>query len=269
MQPEDYLHGKSAVITGAGRGIGRTTSLALAGAGAHVHLVARTASQLEETARLIESAGGKASVWKLDVTDPSAVLERLKLGVEETTGSPAILINAAGAFGPIALLKDTDPLAWTETIQVNTIGAYLTCRAFVGGMIEAGWGRIINVTSAASLHKPNPLNSAYSVSKVALNHLTRCLASELIGTGVTANVVHPGEVKTDMWADIKRQSERLGPIGEGYRSWVNWVDQTGGDPQEKVADLVLRLVRDDASAISGQFLWIKDGLQEPISTDWA
>jgi NAD(P)-dependent dehydrogenase (short-subunit alcohol dehydrogenase family) len=70
-------------------------------------------------------------------------------------------------------------------------------------MVDAGWGRIVNVSSAAALAPPGPLNSAYATSKVALNQLTRQLAAELVGTGVTANVIHPGEVKTEMWADIR------------------------------------------------------------------
>ena len=93
--------------------------------------------------------------------------------------------------------------------MANTVSAYLTCRAFVGGMIDMGWGRIVNVTSAASLHEPGPINSAYGRSKAALNQFTRHLAAEIAGTGVTANVIHPGDVKTDMWAEIRDAAERL------------------------------------------------------------
>ena len=81
-------------------------------------------------------------------------------------------------------------------------------------MIDAGWGRIVNVTSAASLHPPGPLNSAYATAKVALNQLTRHLAAEIAGTGVTANVIHPGDVKTDMWADIRDRVAVMGPEAE-------------------------------------------------------
>ena len=91
--------------------------------------------------------------------------------------------------------------------MVNTAGAYLTCRAFVPGMLAAGWGRIVSLSSAASLGAPGLLDSAYSTSKAALNRLTRHLAAELEGTGVAAAVIHPGSVKTEMWADIRTKVE--------------------------------------------------------------
>jgi NAD(P)-dependent dehydrogenase (short-subunit alcohol dehydrogenase family) len=169
-----------------------------------------------------------------------------------------------GIFGPIDLVKETEPAVWIETIMINTVGPYLTCRAFVDGMINRGWGRIVNVTSAAALHEPGPVNSAYGTSKAALNQFTRHLASELKGTGVTANVIHPGDVKTDMWAYIRTTAQRLGSAGEAYIKWANWVEDTGGDDPEKAADLVVTLMSDDAADVNGRFLWIKDGLQSPI-----
>jgi NAD(P)-dependent dehydrogenase (short-subunit alcohol dehydrogenase family) len=135
-------------------------------------------------------------------------------------------------------------------------------------MIDAGWGRIINVSSAAALHPPGPLNSAYATSKVALNQMTRSLAAELIDTGVTANVFHPGDVKTEMWQEIKDRGAALGEEGAGIREWAAWVERTGGDPPEKAAELVLRLVSDEAATINGQFLWIEGGLQTPSGTPW-
>ena len=84
-------------------------------------------------------------------------------------------------------------------------------------MLDAGWGRIVNVTSAASLHPPGPLNSAYGTAKVALNQFTRHLAAEIAGTGVTANVIHPGDVKTDMWADIRDRVGRRARSAEAYQ----------------------------------------------------
>ena len=267
-EPPD-LSSKVAVVTGAGRGVGRAISLALAARGAHVALVARSADQLSATREHILARGGAAHVFALDVTDPRAVLDHLKPGVEMLLGPPQILVNSAGVFGPIALLQEGDPGRWIETLMVNTIGSYLTCRAFSAGMVQAGWGRIINVTSAASLHQPGPLTSAYSVSKVAVNQLTRCLAVELAGTGVTANLIHPGEVQTAMWHDIKEQITARGPADHPLRDWVAQVERSGGDPPDKAADLVLRLLGDDAGDTNGRFLWIAEGQQTPIEAPWA
>ena len=120
-------------------------------------------------------------------------------------------------------------------------------------------------TSAASLHNPGPLNGAYATSKVAINQFTRHLAVELEGTGVTANVIHPGDVKTDMWAYIRDIVEAIpGKDGDAYRRWAHWVEETGGDDPQKVADSVLDLMSDKAATVTGQFLWIKEPLQAPI-----
>ena len=211
----------------------------------------------------LRQAGHRALALPADVTQAHQV-ETLKEKVQDQLGVPAILVNAAGIFGPIQLIANSDPEAWIQTIQINTVAPYLTCRALVGGMITQGWGRIVNFTSAASLHPPGPLNSAYGTSKVALNQFTRHLAAEVEGTGVTANVLHPGDVKTEMWATIRAEADRMGPEAEGYRNWVRWVEQTGGDDPQKAADLVLRLLSNEAAATNGRFLWIEGGLQSPI-----
>ena len=257
------LDGKIAVVTGASRGLGRRIAVRLAQHGATVALLARRTAGLEDTRRQLEAEGGRALVVPVDLGKPES-FNYVKGVIEHDLGIPSILVNAAGVFGPIDLIKDTDPAAWIETIMINTIGPYLTCKAFVGGMIDRGWGRIVNVTSAAALHEPGPVNSAYGTSKTALNQFTRHLASELKGTGVTANVIHPGDVKTDMWAEIKASAERLGDLADAYVKWAHWVQDTGGDDPEKAADLVLHLMSNDAAEVNGRFLWIKDGLQSPV-----
>ena len=257
------LEGKVALITGAGRGIGRLAAIRLAGRGARVALVSRSAGQLADTAGEIEAQGGVSIVIPGDVGSAQSVAA-IKAEVENRLGAPSILINAAGVFGPIQLVWKTDPTAWIDTIMVNAIGPYLTCHAFVENMVRQGWGRIVNVTSAATLHEPGPVNSAYGTSKAALNQFTRHLAAEIAGSGVTANVIHPGDVKTDMWADIRDGVEDLGPIAQRYRDWAAWVESTGGDDPEKASDLIEALMSERAKSINGRFLWIKDGLQSPV-----
>lgn len=265
QKKEIDLSGKLAVVTGGGRGLGQAIAHGLAAHGATVALVARSADQLQATTRAIVEDGtaGAAHAFPANLAD-SADTQRVCAEIQQQLGPPVILVNCAGTFGPIQLIKDSDPQEWIDTLTLNVVAAYLTARHFVGGMVAAGWGRIVNVSSAASLHPPSSYNTAYSTSKVALNHLTRGLAVEIKGSGVTANVIHPGDVKTEMWADIRAKAERLGAAAEGYRNWVKWVDESGGDPPHKAADLVLRLTSDQAANINGQFLWIENSLQTPI-----
>lgn len=257
--------GRIAVVTGGGRGLGRGVALGLAARGATVIAVARNADQLRETERLAADSAGGVTGIAADASDGASV-ERLAADVRERFGSPTILVNAAGVFGPIALIKDGDPADWVRTVTIDAIAPYLTIRHFLAGMLDAGWGRIVNVTSAASLHPPGPLNSAYGTAKVALNQLTRHLAAEIAGSGVTANVIHPGDVKTDMWADIKAKVDAMGPEADAYRAWVRWVQDTGGDPPHKAVDLVLELTSDAGGARNGEFCWVADPLQAPIAS---
>jgi NAD(P)-dependent dehydrogenase (short-subunit alcohol dehydrogenase family) len=220
------LNGRIAVVTGASRGVGERIASRLAHMGATVALLARSEAALHDLQRRLAAKGERALVVPVDLAEPQSI-EEARQAIERDLGIASILVNAAGVFGPIDLVKDTDPGAWIETIMINTVAPYLTSRAFVGGMIDRGWGRIVNVTSAAALHTPGPINSAYGTSKAALNQFTRHLASELKGTGVTANVIHPGDVKTEMWAYIKTTSQRLGSVADAYTQWSDWWKQPG------------------------------------------
>jgi NAD(P)-dependent dehydrogenase (short-subunit alcohol dehydrogenase family) len=255
--------GRVAVVTGGGRGLGQAFALGLAERGAHVVAVARSADQLSETERLGAGPAGGVTGMVCDVADHEAVAQ-LRDRVLERFGPPTILVNAAGVFGPIALIRDADPEDWRRTVMVDAVAAFYTVNAFLGGMLEAGWGRIINVSSAAALHPPGPVNSAYGTAKAALNQFTRHLAAEVAGSGVTANVIHPGDVKTAMWADIRERVAGLGAIAANYVSWADWVAQTGGDAPEKAVALVLQLTSDAGGATNGQFCWIDDPLQAPV-----
>jgi NAD(P)-dependent dehydrogenase (short-subunit alcohol dehydrogenase family) len=231
-----------AVVTGGGRGVGKAIADALEGSGVRVARVARS-----------------SGTHRADVSKPDEV-DRLVLEIERDLGTPTILVNAAGIFGPIAKIVDGDPQAWLDTISIDLGGPYLCSRAFLPGMLQQGWGRIISLSSAASLHPPGGFNSAYGTAKVALNQFTRHLAAELEGTGVTANVIHPGDVKTEMWEDIRNQVAAVDGA-DAYQEWVEWVEGNGGDPPEKAAALVLRIVEEQEN---GRFLWIDDPLQAPI-----
>ena len=258
------LAGIVAVVTGASRGLGREIALALNQRGASVVVAARSRTDLEETVSLAPRSSIPFLAVRTDVSRPADVTA-LKVQTEGQLGHASILVNAAAVFGPLAPFSRTDVSKWVETISINTTGPYLTCRAFVPVMIEAGWGRIINVSSAAALYPPDPLDSAYATSKAALNRMTRHLAAELAGTRVTANVIHPGSFKTKMWDDIGTQARRLHGVDTEFREWTELIDRTGGDPMSIAVDLVLELI-DPENQTNGQFCWPRDGLEEPVAS---
>jgi NAD(P)-dependent dehydrogenase (short-subunit alcohol dehydrogenase family) len=229
-----------------------------------VAIVARDSAALADTARLIKDESGRLPlVVDADVTQPDLV-EHMRALTESKLGPTQILVNAAGRFGPLAPLHESDPDDWIRTLVVDAVGPYLTCRAYLGAMLSAGWGRIINVSSAAALYPPAPLNSAYATAKAALNRMTRHLAAEVAGTGVTANVIHPGSLQTDMWADIKAKVAAASGDAGALQEWVDLVERTGGDPPAKAIAVVLRLVSDEGALINGQFCWPEDALEPPI-----
>jgi NAD(P)-dependent dehydrogenase (short-subunit alcohol dehydrogenase family) len=252
-------------VTGASRGVGRAIAAALAAAGADVVVTARDGDGLLEVVRDLREATGREPLAVAgDVTSRAAV-EQLRRETEAHFGVATILVNAAGIFGPLDVFSRTDPAEWLDTIMVNTIGPYLTCRTFVPAMLAAGWGRIVNLSSAASLYEPGPLDSAYSTSKAALNRMTRHLAAELEETGVSATVIHPGSLKTDMWADIKTKVERLGPEEAVFHAWVARVERSGGDPVSVASDLVLELVDPASPARNGEFAWPSGSTDTPVA----
>ncbi len=249
-----------ALVTGASKGLGRQMALGLANAGYKVIAVARSKSDLDLLAQVNSQL---IFPYVCDVSENCDV-EALAAKVKSEHGEVQILVNAAGVFGPINLIHKTDPDQWAKTVLIDTLAPYFTTRAFLPGMLAKKWGRIINVSSAAALHPPGALNSAYGTSKVALNQFTRHLAAEISGSGVTANVIHPGDVKTEMWADIKAKAIALGDVGKDYTAWVDWVAQTGGDDPKKAMELILEIVSPSHDGINGRFLWINEPLQAPI-----
>ncbi len=256
-------NGLVALVTGAGSGVGATVARELARRGIKVALVGRRLTSLNKTAQQIASVGGISQCFSCDVANETAV-NQLKSDVEAQIGAPDVLVNAAGLHCELVSIEDSTPTRWKQTLDTNLFGCYLTCRAFIGAMKAKGWGRIVNVSSASALHAPTHIGSVYSLSKVALNHFTRQLAKEVEGSGVTANVIHPGEVKTEMFESIKTDAEQRSGEGRNMLGWVNKIEENGGDPPEKTAELILNILSGDAGEPNGQFLWIRDGLKKPM-----
>jgi NAD(P)-dependent dehydrogenase (short-subunit alcohol dehydrogenase family) len=191
----DFLKDKTAVITGASRGLGKAMALALAEAGVRLALVARDEAKLAEVATAVRERGVEAECYRVDVTSESDVLD-LEAKVRERFGKAQILINNAGVNlrKPVTEFSDPD---WRYVLDTNLTGAFLMCRSFVPHMKGTGYGRIINMTSIMS-HVSLPERIAYSSSKAGLLGLTRALALELATEGVTVVGISPGPFATEM-----------------------------------------------------------------------
>ena len=236
------LEGKTAVVTGAGRGIGRAIALAFAGEGANIALAARSEVELEETRCLAAETGSRVIAVRCDVTDPSSVTAMAEVVLAEF-GVVDILVNNAGygKFRPFVELTDED---FTRTIEVNLTGAFRCIKAFLPGMMERKSGRIINVSSVSGLKAINH-QSAYCASKHGLNGLSKTLALELRPYNIGVHALCPGGVTTRLseeemperdksdWMlpeDIAHVALFLASMGPRATTDVIHVRRFGGEP---------------------------------------
>lgn len=202
------LAAQVAVVTGAGRGIGRAIALAYARAGARIVCSARSQVEIEETATLIRNEGGQASAFVADVTDLTAVTALFEHAAAQYNGID-IVVGNAGIGGQARKVADSDPARWAQTIQINLIGAYHTAHAAIPHLRVRGAGKIIFVGSGTR-HGANPGMSPYVCSKAALWKLTQILGLELAEFNISVNELIPGPVKTAMTGFGKQQF----PAGE-------------------------------------------------------
>lgn len=257
--PADALRGQHAVVTGAGKGIGAAIADALARAGADLTLMGRDADALAQRRQAIERAHGtRIGCVTIDITDPEGV-ERGFAEARSTQGPLAILVNNAGAARS-APFKRTDATLWTQMLEVNLNGAYRCTRAALPDMLEAGYGRIVNVASTAGL-RGYAYSTAYTAAKHGLVGLTRALALELARSGITVNAVCPGFADTDLTRGaIDTIVARTGRTPEQARAELEaYNPQRRLVQPSEVASAVVWLCRRDSAAVTGQCIVIAGG----------
>ena len=244
------LDDRVAIITGAGRGIGRAIALAYVREGAKLALAARSELELQEVVSAASELGAEAIAVTTDVTNPDDT-ERLAHRAVERFGRIDVLVNNAGISGPIGPLQDNDIADWVSTISVNLTGTFLVCRAVIPAMLAQSGGKIINLSGAGATNAWSNM-SAYCSGKAAVVRLTEVLAQELNGKGIMVNALGPGSVHTSMWDKMTEQAAHAGAdfIHElGLR-----VTSGGGASIDECAELAVWLASDESGALTGRLI---------------
>jgi NAD(P)-dependent dehydrogenase (short-subunit alcohol dehydrogenase family) len=250
------LVGQVALVTGAGRGIGRQIALDLAAAGASVILVARTADEIDRVAAEITAAGGNARADAADILDAASIAACV-----ERVGDIDLLLNNAGAFAGFGPVWDVDPTDWWRDIEVNLRGTFNACRAALGPMRARGYGRIVNMVGGGTA-LPFPNGSGYGTSKAGLMRMTESLDAELAGSGVLAFAMDPGLVRTSM---TERQLDT--DTGRRWLPQIATMFETGVNlPPTRAAALSVAIASGRLDRLHGRLLRAHD---DPDATEAA
>lgn len=233
------LSGKTAVITGASRGIGAATATHLARLGAHVVLAARSDGAITELARQIAASGGRATAVACDVADRAAVQDLIERAVAET-GRLDLLVNNAGLIEPIARLAESDPEAWTHVVEVNLNGVYYGLRYAIPQMLAQGGGTIVNISSGAATGALEGW-SHYCATKAAVLSLTQVAHTEYGDQGIRVIGLSPGTVATDMQVQIRESG--INPVSQ--------LDPSVHIPADWVAKAIAWLTTPEADGYRG------------------
>ena len=248
------IHGKSVLITGAGRGIGKRLALGFAAAGAKVGLLARSQAEIDLAKLEIEQAEGTAMRLRADVRDVDDLAHEVER-MRDAFGGIDVLIAAAGVQGPIGPFLTAKPKAWNETIEINLIGAVNACRAALPPMIEKRSGKIMLISGGGSAYA-RPNFTAYAASKTAVVRFGETLAEEVRDHNVQVNIIAPGAAYSHMTDEILHAGEDR--AGRKEIEDAEKVQITGGVQAEKQIALALFLASERSNHISGKLLHVND-----------
>jgi NAD(P)-dependent dehydrogenase (short-subunit alcohol dehydrogenase family) len=243
--------GKTALITGAGRGIGRAIALGFGGAGARVVLLARTTGQLDETRALLCERGTPAESIRVVPADLADEKDRGRAAAAVlAVGNVDILVNNAATVEPLGATIGIAAADLRLAFEVNVVAPAALSAAVLPGMLDVGWGRVVNVSSAVAAYPAGMVRgNIYATTKAALEAHTVNLAAELAGTGVTVNAYRPGGVDTAMQAWIRSQDPGRIGVGLHERFSKNFAEGTLITPEHSAAGLLAHLAGDDTGAI--------------------
>lgn len=239
---------RTALVTGASRGIGRACALALSAAGHHVVLAARQLDKLEAVAAEVREKGGQATVISLDLGSAENIRESMKALLAEV-GRVDILVNNAGITKDMLAMrmKQED---WEEVLRVNLTGSFLVTQAAMQGMIKERWGRIVNISSVVG-QMGNAGQANYVASKAGMIGLTKTLAQELASRNITVNAVAPGFIETDMTSVLNEQVKE---------KMLSLIPAKRFGTAEDIAGVVTFLASDAAAYLTGQVIGVNGGM---------
>jgi len=244
---------RTAIVTGAARGIGAATARRLAAEGHRVAVLDLDEPSCADTVAAIEADGGRALAVGANVADAAAVASAVDRVAAEL-GAPTILVNNAGIIRDNLLFKMSED-DWDAVLTVHLRGAFTMTKAVQAHMVEAGWGRIVNLSSTSALGNRGQAN--YAAAKAGMQGFTKTLAIELGRYGVTANAVAPGFIQTDM---TRATAERMGvPFEDFVAAMAKEIPVGRGGTPEDVATAVAFFAGEDAGFISGQVLYVAGG----------
>ena len=243
------IEGKTALVTGASKGIGKAISLALADLGVKVAVNYNSSeAKAKEVAKQISDSGGESLIVHADVSDAKAVTAMVHK-VNDAWGQVDILVNNAGIISDGLLLRMSDE-SWDRVIGVNLNGTFYCARAVLRTMVRQRWGRIINIGSVVGL-RGNIGQTNYSASKAALLGFSKSLAKEVATRNITVNIVTPGYISTETVADLtKEQKDRI----------MTWIPQGHFGETEDIANMVAYLASKKARYITGQVISVDGGM---------